>query len=410
MQQQNFITVSDKKDNLCCINYSWQATHPGPYDFYKGIILDDKNTIVARSFTWSPTVVSDNLPQDNSVYTRLYESTILRFYRYKGVPRISTHKRVDITEIKSRVKNNRTFFELVQDAIKSWDYSANKVELGDEMLSEYTPRNWEDLCIEGWCNVFILVDESNSLTDINEYDKDVYLLQNEDKQEKFVDSSPRLIHVMSLRVDGDKMKSQLDFPTVYYDQPKNNYIGYRLNVPHVKIITKSDAEIILKNGGAVIGFDKEKPDETVKYISEEYNEKLRLVDENFNRVQRWHELMDENPEDAEMLLKVLPKYERKQYTKEYMLDVNKKYNLVTASFLAPYLIRRLNNEYTPLDKKLYDLIKVAFVESFEKLRKSKTRSLMDAQSLILNELSKLKYEAQHSAHSCVLKIRRQETQ
>lgn len=407
MQQSQYITVTDKKNNLNCIHYNDSIEYPSPYGFYKGIIVDNNNLIVARSFTLSPTIVTNCLPEDDSSYIRFYEGTVLRFYRYQGKPYISTHKRVDISDIKSRVKNNKTFFELANEAISSWDYVEKEINTAQGKYLEYTPTSWEQLCIEGWCNVFILVDESNSLTDINALGSSIGHAHIEGKDEKIVDNNPRLLHVMSLQVDGAKMLPQIHMPTVYGNIDDGKYVAWVPHVPSIEQISKQEGEKILKDGGAVIGYQADKPDETVKYVSEEYNYKLELVGDTLNRVLRWHELMDKDPKEAEVFLSILPKSERKTYTKDYMEQIKSQYNMETANFIAPYLMRRLNNQYAPLDPKLYNNIKDALFIAYGKLISNKTRTLIDAQSILLQEITKLKYLQQHSAHSCVLKIRRQ---
>lgn len=401
--QQDFITVTDQKDKLRCLNYSWQASHPGPQDFYRGIVVDDKNVVVARSFPWSPTIITNVLPMDDSMYTPLYEGTVLRFYRYDGKPYISTHKRIDISNGKSRVRNNKPFYDLVVEAISGWSYTEKYIDTPTGKVLESTPTKWEDLCIDGYCNVFLLIDEANALTDLNTA---VHGLMSNKVlgKETFLDTAPRLIHVMSLKADGAKMTPQLHFPSI----SKGENSTWIPIVPRIPSLNRDEAASIMENGGAVIGFDKDTPDDTVKYLSEEYNYKLYLADENFNRVMRWHELMDEGLDDAEMYLNVLPRPDKEYYKGKYMSEVNKTNNQIVAAYMALYLVKRLNNEYSPIDKKLYDHIGPSFTKAFEVFRKSKSRTLMDATSIALDHVRKMKYSSQYSAYSAVLKLKRQE--
>lgn len=412
MRAQQNIKVTKTEGNLSILNYTEDATHPSDASFYRGVVIDDNDNIVARSFQWAPTEVveAEELPT-GLVYTKFREGTIVSFYRYGGKPMICTRKQVNIADKKSQIPgSNVTFIQAIKSAISDIPYSEKEYLIknqNDEICKGIIvpPKTWEDLCTDGFCHVFILIDPSNQLTDI------------EGQLEK-----PKLVHLLSYYSDASiptmvpfhgPIKRVLDTP----DQDGNMEYTYKVDV--VDIYDYQSAQAVINNGGAVVGFCPSTPDITVKFLSPTYATKLDLVGESFNTVHRWHQLMDEDPKKAELYLSIRPidwNHGPSHQTQEEMLNINSSYNNETADFLVENIMMRINKKSASLDPALYNFVldhkgsgpvKISHLlfemQAYVQKQKNVQNIKDKVKDRILNRLKTLSYSDQHALHSKVAK-------
>lgn len=420
------VEIIKQEEDLKLYHYTDKAQHSSPSDFWKGIVMNG-NEIVARSFPWSKTVVTDVLPEDQ-VFTPLYEATILRFYRFEGKPMIGTHRQIDISNKDSRVTpSSRRFVDLVQDAIAAWDYSEYHYEIpsesddfnGNPISIEkksrkgfaFTPTDWQSLCVEGWCHVFLLVDTSNQITDLTDL-SEVYEETNEDGEvELHTFTAPRLIHAISFCQDSKTDENGIVqmIPVtggVIYDLPKeeDGYEQHTWIIPQLKVMNRSEAESFLDEGCAVIGFSPNNPDQTTKYISYEYNEALKRAGETFNIVHRWHQLMDISNEDASEYIAHLPHHLKHVQLKD-MFDAHAKYIEESSEYIATNVVNRFMRQDASIEGRFYeqvkDIINDALLYLQKKFKKTKPAAKIlanEAQGHVLQALLTLPYKDQHSIH------------
>lgn len=357
----NDVAQISSEDGLALYHYRKDATHPGDADFWKGVVIDEHSgDIVARSFQWAPTVVTEVVPVED-VYTPYYEATVIRFYRHHGQALVGTHRQINITDKRSRVDTGRPFMELIRDSINAWEYSREEYPVAsgeDEIPHEgsmgiaFTPSDWEDLCIEGFCNIFLLMDQSNQITDLVDLAEE-YDTEEEGGVHTVRTVSPKLIHAMTLmQQDGAMIPVNDDIvvhaPIIVDDV---HYSEYRLIVPKIERFDHIGADSVLSDGGAVVGFSPISPDVTVKYLSPAYDRKLKLAGETFNPVHRWFQLMDSNPEDAQAYLQHLP-HHKKGYTTEYLEGIRNGYNEESIEFLSDIAIGKLTGNRHKYDSRV----------------------------------------------------------
>lgn len=371
-------------------------------DFWKGVVVDDATkNVVARSFQASPCITTLEVP-DDLVYTPIMESTVLRFYRHNGSPMISTHRNINIVGTRSRIGSGRFFFDLVKDAISGWENRTEFFEVEGKRGIAYTPDNWEDLCVEGMSNVFLLVDVSNQKTDL--MDVSSY-------------SHPLLLYSMSLKAETPEM---IPVPSVPIwevaptqgcdivggdDKSLYEYVSWCL--PTLPIIEKQQAEEILSNGGGVIGFKINSRDITTKFISPTYARKLDLVNDNTNIVHRWHELMDESVEKAREYLSQLP-HGFKNMDEKFMREIASKQLDVTCAYLTNVIVSRFQGMGAPMPEMVERKCKSTIDSHVRRLKNKYSRGarvptrnqlLLMVSKDLKEELSKLSYSLQHQLHS-----------
>lgn len=412
MQAQQNIKVTKTEGDLSILNYTEDATHPSDASFYRGVVVDDSNNIVARSFQWSPTeiVEADELPT-GLVYTKFREGTIVCFYRHGGKPMICTRKQVNIANKKSQIPgSNVTFIQAIKSAISDIPYSEEEYLINNQNNESLKgivvpPKTWEDLCIDGFCHVFILIDHSNQLTDL------------EGQFEK-----PKLVHLLSYYSDvaistmvpfHGPIKRVLDTP----DQDGNVEYTYKVDV--AEVYDYNSAQAFINEGGAVVGFDPSTPDITMKFFSTTYATKLDLVGESFNTVHRWHQLMDEDSKKAELYLSIRPidwKHGPSHQTQEEMMQINASYNNETADFLTENIMMRINKKSASLDPTLYNFVidhkgsepvKISHLlfemQGYVQKQKNVQNIRDKVKERILNRLKTLSYTDQHALHGKVSK-------
>ena len=402
MQIPTFVYVNDKQhaskddtDTPILTSYS-ASTDETPYEeakYWKGVIVDSTNSVIARAFQHSKTEVATKVSGEDQLYTLLYEATVLYFYRYEGKPMIATFRRTDISKTKSRVSTGKTFFELVKEAIASWDQAHTPYRVADHLWGcQRTPQKWEELCIDGFCNVFLLLDTSNQMTNLSEIGAYAYPI-----------NKPLLLHAITLSNETPEMKSYLYPPTLPGD---SKYSEYRYHIPKVTLLTLDQANKYLSDGGAVVGFNPLTPDITVKYISPQYQKRVTLAGETreaFNRVYRWHELMDKDEEEAKEYLSVIPKASSMSW--ETMLKTNERFNEESADYLMKNVINRYQHREASLDKNIYNLVKDILIGALSKM-KSRCKKA-DIKKYIITELRQLKYKEQHTIHARIMKMQRE---
>jgi len=415
---QNVATIREEGD-LKLYHYTDTAQHPGVSDFWKGVVMDE-NVVVARSFPWGPTVVTDVLP-DDYVYTPMYEATVLRFYRHEGKPMIGTHRQIDISQRDSRVTpSSKRFIDLVKEAIARWDYKQYDYAVPDRGNGyAYTPTTWEELCIHGWCHVFLLVDTSNQITDLIDLSRTHELTNKNGETDIVTFTGPKLLHAMSFVQDTEMDESGM-YPMVPYggqvvmDIPIDDqgYQQYTWLVPHLNVMTSEQAEERLENGGAVVGFSPLFPDQTTKYLSYEYARKLELAGETFNPVYRWHQLMDENIDDATEYINNLP-WHLKHMSIFDMQEEHADHLNNIINTLAINVVARFNKKDATMDRRLYNKVSPIIAETVAELRNKYGRDKVnntvlqrEAESLLLEKLLSLSYIDQHAINSTIQRVAR----
>lgn len=405
--------VKDDVEGLRLYSYDDTVAHPCDASFWKGIVTDDNGAIVARSYPWSPTVVVED-PEQLPVaaeYSPLYEATIIRFYRHNGTCMVSTHSQITIEGKKSRVGNGRPFTELIDQAIKEWPYTESADGNG------WTPKSWRDLCHDGAVHVFLLIDESNQITDLHNL-KETIVYQTEDGPEQDSFTGPRLLHAMTLACTPEGMVPYHSNGTIPLDDT------HHLIVPSVPTISRREAMDIIDDGGAVVGRDPYRPDMTTKFFSLEYSYKLDAAGETFDVSHRWHQLMDENEALAAYYLESLP-FHKKGVIQAEMDSLNQQYVMTVIKYLSENAIRRYQRMRAMMPNALakYPLEKdergkstvtpVSLVDRVvRQVRDSQSGSRRQPRLDIENRLYEgvadyiisLPYATQHALHSRVRKI------
>lgn len=415
---QHVRIVKEEKD-IKLYHYTDDATHPGATDYWKGIVLDGAS-VIARSYPWSPSVVTDVLP-GNMLYTPLYEATILRFYRIDGKPVIGTHRQINVTDKACRVSpNTRPFFELVQQAISAWEYKEYEYTTYDGRNGmAFTPSSWEDLCIEGWCHVFLLVDTSNQITDLYNLSEVNEILTCDGEVETVTLLSPKLLHAISFMEGGEMRDEGVIDMTPYvgplmFDIPsdKDGYTQYQWIIPTVETLSSENAQSMIDRGAAVIGFDPEDPTDTVKYLSTEYYYKLELAGSTFNPIHRWHQLMDKDPEMAEEYLQHLP-YHMKHITltdvhEAHARQMNKIINTLTVMTVARY-----NGKDEKIEKKLLNKSNDIMNEIISDVRAKHKRNRpsqkvlqREIEELVIQHILAMSYSERHAFHRTIQRAER----
>lgn len=393
------VSVIKKEHDLDLLHYTSEATHPSPASSWKGIVME-YGQVVARSFEWAPTVVTDLLTEEGH-YTPYYEATIVRFYRHNGVPRVSTHRQIDISTKKSGIPgSDRSFMKAITEAIASWPRVQNEYQTEEGKGIAFTPGNWESLCIDGICNVFLLVDRSNQVTDL------MGIVASSEEEAKL--DVPLLLHALSFRDDTVNM---VPFSgDITYRTLDSEITEHRLIVPKLRVMDLSEANKVLSAGGAVVSFNPENPCSTTKFVSNTYKHKLDLVGETFNPVHRWHQLMDTDEALAAEYLSVLPVHMHK-YSTEEMGQIYERYLSESAEYITVNVMQRYLGHHAPFDKKLYQQVSGIITSALKGLRKrypESKRPKIDvlnkaALGLVKEALQKLTYSEQHIVHSKVSK-------
>lgn len=417
------VTIIDRDEeaNLVNYHYSKDAEHSGETDRWKGIVMDEKNNRVhAMSFPWAETLIGDHVPSD-MIYFKHRESSILRFYvGPDGKPRVSTHRRIDISNTNTRVHTGKPFIQLIEQAIANWPYVAsmeshlaNPAMAFDPAVSaeelayapqvsifKHTPEKWQDLCIPGFCHVFLLVDVSNQITDDSnlkevteiisvrdiEEEPDMYFIgpdgevtsetisEGDKTREVTVmdtieETRPELIYAISYKANDTPSSDGIYWMTPYRGPIRINHetplervaidsIGYEmhdpetgdllydighganitiLETPALEPLSPLEASDILRSGSAVVGFPHINSDQSIKFYSDDYAYKIELVGETFNPIHRWHQLMDINPDIALQYLDVIP-WHLKPITQDMMIAKHQEYMDHTVKFLSNLVI------------------------------------------------------------------------
>lgn len=414
------VTVLREEDDLKLLHYTDEAVHPSPADFYKGVVVDG-NQVVARSFQWSPTIVTEAV-SDDLLYSRFYEATVIRFYRHEGRPMVSTHRQIDISGKKSRVGTGRPFMELIDEAIKAWPFVQNEYPVYQEDENgepiqvgkglQFAPQTWQSLCVTGWCHVFLLVDKSNQITDLHDTTETFEVPNKEGELEVVSFSQPKLLHIISFNESTPEMFPVLGDIVYNVNADDEGYIQYHQMVPKVETYTSEQAEMLLRDGGAVVGFHPSTPDVTVKYFSPIYARKVEVVGETFNPIHRWHELMDENPNVASEYLDYLP-WHMKTISLSDVQSTHLRYLEETSNYLADNIVQRVRGIAAPLDRSLYEQVKdfypniLSQVRSFMNQRPMPSPKEVDrfTTQLVATTVEQLPYKKQHSIHGKIAKIK-----
>lgn len=414
------VVIIKEEGDLKQYHYLADAPHPGPADFWKGITMDG-NRVVAQSFPWAPTVVTNDLPTDQ-VYTPLYESTVVRFYVHDGKPMVSTHRQINISNNHSRTTPSSTLYiELIKKAISSWSYNEQVYETTNGGTGyEYTPSSWEELCVDGWCHVFLLVDQSNQITDLTDLSITNEMLNEKlNELEVVTFASPRLIHTISFQ-ESDEMNDDGIYPMIPFSgkvvlkTPDDKYDEYTWSIPYIQVMTPNDAEDNLAHEGAVIGFSPLHPEITTKYLSPEYAHKLDLAGETFNAVHRWHLLMDEGSDIAAEYLRNLP-WHLKYLSFSEMTATHGRYVDKIVVTVAKNVVDRYNRKDASLDRALYNKVGSIITDTVSDLRTLYLKNTPseqvlrnEAEGLVLQRVLTLSYAEQHAINGAIQRIEKQQ--
>lgn len=409
------VTLRETKDNLSLYHYDDQASHPSNASFYKGVVMEGSQ-VVARSFTWAPTIVGDSSMLDPSLtYTPFQESTVLRFYKYGDQCMVSTHSHIDIVGTNSRVGTGRPFMELVKQAIDSWPKSYTNETIsyrGEEMeIERITPSKWQDLCVDGYVQVFLLVDKSNQVTDLTDLRTTIEDIDEEGNIVTRIIDSPKLYYAMSLSKqseDDNLLTPSLEQP-LQFTMQEHGLVPFMQQVPKLPLMGIEEAAQLIDMGGAVVGFSPETPDRTVKFYSPEYNRKWELANGEFNVIHQWHVLMDSSPSDAAEFLEHTPLHQKK-YTMQEMQDINLQYLSETSSFLADIVMKRIQNKDATLPPKIFNYTletnyKVSNLIADEKKASQINPSLNEIEASITEYIASLPYTKQHSLRGNIVKAK-----
>ena len=411
MQTAYLHTIDNKiidKVELANVRYTDATIHPSEVDFYNGVILahEGKRKVVCRSFQWSQILISNIVPDEYSsrVISRRYEGPLLRFYRFHGVPMISTHTRIDIAGTKSRIGNGKPFFDLLQEAINNWNTVDEVQDIEGVKTRVFTPKKWEDLCVEGRVNVFILTDSSVSTTNINDLTM----------SGEYIDSTlngPKLMHCLSLLNSKEDLEPVFpkDLPHVPVDKCPS-YSAIKYIYPTVEYLSVEEANKFLSIGGAVVTFDVNMPDKTTSLLSVEYNNKLYLTEDEFNRVLRWCSVMDNNPAEENAYFGALPLKIVSNMTpnpQEYMRSKLASFDDKTLTYLTVKFNNQLKNVYSPLSKGVYDILGPEFrnnlMQKVSKLDKKNQITPAKLRQYLSESISVFPYLSRHKLHSQVMK-------
>ena len=437
MHIPNNVSNTCNFDGLSLYHYTKTAEHPSEADYYKGVLVDNTTEEeIARSFQWAPTVVGNITPVDK-IYSPLYECVVLRFWSFGGKKGISTHRNPNIVGTKSHIDVGRPFMELIQEAIGGFGYTRSEYIVDEERGLKglnMVPTSWEDLCVEGWCHVFLLVDTSTQITDLTDLTEESFLI-HETGEEVYSPKhiAPKLLHALSLSQQQDEDGIMRLIPTtleIVIDRSgTDEYAQHRMIVPTVQQLSHQEADQILINGGAVIGFDPLMPDVTTKYISPEYQRKLELVGDTFNIVHRCHELKDKNPDDIEEYLDAIPLHKKGMSIIE-INDLFEQYTLETSAFMYNIVNGRLSGKLNDYDESLRnygknpqhkqprinkgagidilrDIINIAHTDTGRKLTRKKMSDeemRKNIYNIIDTRLSALSNVKRHAVHGIMDKI------
>lgn len=415
MDSSNNIIKIKQEGDLTIHHYDDDAVHPGEADFWKGIVMDGQQ-VVARSFQWAPTLVVDDLP-DNLMYTPLFEGTIVRFYTHNGKPMVGTYRQIDISNKNSRVGTGKPFISLIKDAISQWSYSQYSYDVTDPTYLSgparrgfaYTPTSWEELCVPGWCHVFILIDSSNQITDLTDLSETFEIINEEGNEEITTFTSPKLLHAISFIEDTQYMTpytGQIIYNSV---QTNGEHTQHTWLLPEIQVMNRDAAEETLADDGAVVGFNPMYPDITTKFLSYEYNRKLELAGKTFNPIHRWHQLMDVSVDEANEYISNLP-YEKKHISLQDMVEAHNRYIKKIVDTFAINVTDRFYGRHAQMDKRLYDKYRDIVGDTLITLRQEYPRNkpkepelFIRAKQLILDEISKMSYTQQHTIHGLILR-------
>lgn len=430
---ENVIVINEDPElGLKLYHYNDKAEHPSEASFWKGIVVADDKQVVARSFPWAPTVVVEPENKDalseHDIYTPFYESTLIRFYRYLGKPMASTHRRINVMDTNSRVGHGRPFRELIDAAIKSWEYYEDVRDptgTGKDKILVQPPSSWEDLCVEGYCHVFLLQDWSNQITNLNSLKEDI-ISEQSGSFEYLSWEIPHLTHSISFKINAetggmdpiDGFMPPQSLEGGYFHLPfageSEGWTDYDVTqmmyeVPTVSRLSVEQATSIIEDGGAVIGFDPERPDLTFKYFSPLYDRMITLAGETFNPVHRWFELMDESEEDATEYLEYIPDH-HKGKNKAYMLDIRRKYTDETVQYIGDIVLRRFQRENASIDNRIWNKASKLIEESVQDLRRSMKSRISNqelrrlANKIVRDAIHALPYKTQHAIHGAIMRV------
>jgi len=117
------IIVTDTVNNLQVYHYDDNTTDPEPMNI-RGIIKDGE-TVIVKTFGYTPEVLANDLEQLNNIITPLvngdtrffksYEGTLLRVWNYEGKWYLSTHRKIDANT--SKWGHNQTYGQLFARAL-----------------------------------------------------------------------------------------------------------------------------------------------------------------------------------------------------------------------------------------------------------------------------------------------------
>lgn len=382
-----------EENGLKLYHYDDNIEHPNNLDDWKGIVMDE-NVVVARSYSWSNTIISQTLPTEK-IYSPLYEATIIRFYRVNGKCFVGTHRQINIIDKKSRIANYRPFIELVKEAISIWPPVDEK---------RFTPKSIEDLCHDGWCHVFLLIDQSNQITD--QLDISKYFVSEDSKDIKI---HPLLLHSISFKIgmNTDENGVCQMIPIKPLDVEIEG-IG-KLCVPCVQEFSFDEALAHISDGNPIIVVEPNDPTKSTKYHPERYQYKLDLAGETFNPVHRWHQLMDESEYKATEYLSIIP-HHLKPLTLEQVKKTAEEYVGKICKTLVDNIVDRFYGKDATLDQRLYkktidvitSLVKTLRDKFDFHAKKKDVRK--EAEILITNYLNSLSYSDRHSMHGMINRV------
>lgn len=303
------LKVFDETDGLVLVHYVDEPPHKS-LEKYRGLVLEYNESQewgepeyreICRSFPFTPDFVGE-LPIDKKVADAYWseEGTVLRVFWYGERWYISSHRLIDCTQRKWSSKRN--FGELFDDCIPRQKLSA-------VLNKEYV-------------YVFLLQHPENRIVTL--FDK------------------PRLLHVQTLRNDGEKLVSveghALEHPNISVPERLDEYDNF---------VEKAQNPPASKNG-ILLSFE----DGTyAKIVSNEYTRLRNIRGNNPDISQRYLTLQKCQEKDASELLELFPE------KKTEILSVSEDVKNLETYLYSLYRQRYIHKERTTLPRDEHNIIK-----------------------------------------------------
>lgn len=363
---------------------------------------------VSRLFPYSKPVITTSLDEGFRYY-EYFEGNFISFYRVNGKAYVSNEKQVNILDKKSLLGFSKLATDAINEAISSWEYTEQDITLfGSVPCSTFTPTKIEDLCIEGVCMVFLLVDKYNQDTNYSNLANVEEVINGNGNIQEIVDFTPRMylcgVFELGTEYDENGLIRMLPLPNQVFRDQRGNCVYF--NVPRLPELSYEDAEIEIVSGGAVFGVPDVDQNQLYTFLSPQYAYDLELVSDGSNPVQRWSQLMNADPSLAKDYTTILPE-RYNELTQERMEEISDDYIRKIVETLQRETINRIVGRSSILDDKTrqkVDPIVDVVVEIIQEKYPKRGRVLSDQAVIeifanIYEYVNELPYASRHNIHS-----------